>query len=162
MESCWWADNLPQPSEYNWKNVMYSFHEYTNQTVDSEKHVNAVKDKINTVVAKNFNVPLHMGEFTCYGNEKSWSETLYALNKAGWHWQSWTYKLNKVIGDENNPGFGIYYSFGEPIYINDENVTFDQLIESLKTFSTTHKNTSPFKFMSGKPLERIIREGCYY
>lgn len=93
FESCWAGNNLPQPKEYGWENCMYSFHHYTSTVDDYEKHCTDFNNRITDILSMNFGVPLQMGEFTCYNNLNQWEYTLGALNRAGIHWVTWTYKI---------------------------------------------------------------------
>lgn len=161
FEACWAANNLPQPSQYNWKNVMYSFHEYTSQNNNAEAHLNHFTNLINDVLNQNFNVPIHVGEFICYGLEKAWRDTLQMLNDKHIHWQTWTYKIHRLKNLGKVPGFGILRCFDlDPVYLDDQNETLDSLIEKLHLLKTVKTDDAQLKFSSGTTLERLLREYC--
>lgn len=90
FESCWNASNLPMPSEYGWENCMYSFHHYSG----NKNHNNSFASKIKDMKSRNFGIPLHMGEFTCYDSKEQWEFSLNTMNENGIHWNNWTYKVH--------------------------------------------------------------------
>ncbi|MBO6243221.1 MAG: cellulase family glycosylhydrolase, partial [Clostridia bacterium] len=95
MESCWWARNLPQPSQYGWQNVVYSFHHYDREhqtSVDEQK--TAADNLINDL--KVFNVPIYIGEYTLFELDEAWSYVLNLFNINGYHHTSWSYKSNNM------------------------------------------------------------------
>lgn len=104
FESCWAGSNLPMPEEYGWENCVYEFHHYTGcaGTGREEEHKKSFEDRITEVESRNFGVPLYMGEFTCYTSREQWEYTLMLLNRNGWHWTTWTYKI------WGSSGWGIY------------------------------------------------------
>lgn len=97
FESCWTGENLPRPSDYGWQNCMYSFHHYTSNTDKTDKgilsHNSSWNEVIANVTARNFGVPIQMGEFCSYTSPEKWEYTLGLLNRSNWHWVSWTYKV---------------------------------------------------------------------
>ena len=151
FESCWDGENLPHPSVYGWENCMYSFHHYSGSS-DYETHAESVNDKIAGVTRQGFGVPLQLGEFSCYTNEESWEYTLGCLNRSGWHWTSWTYKVNNSWG---NSGWGIVYTDAESVDVNtDSYETILSKWEGIKTVADTPLCT----FSSGVTLFEIVRE----
>lgn len=123
FESCWDGANLPSPKSYNWNNVMYSFHNYsglgtTGQIVDS------MRNKIQGVEAQNFDVPMYMGEFTCYGDNKAWDEVLSYFDSKKWSYTPWTYKINRK-SESSYTGWGIYYSMAE--LVDPENDSIEEI-----------------------------------
>ena len=105
IESTWAGSDLPNPRDYAWQNVVYSFHHYTNQDSNSTNHLNSFRERVVEVKKRKFNIPVHMGEFTCYGLEDSWSGTLEMLNSDNWHYNTWAYKIG-------NPSNGAYSGWG--------------------------------------------------
>lgn len=105
MEGTWEPYNLPDPDEYNWKNIMYEYHSYNydNQT-DSEAQLSSIKRKLRLINQCNYNLPSYIGETSFFGNTESWEKCLSALNEAEISWTLWSYK---VTGDGTNT-WGIY------------------------------------------------------
>lgn len=156
FESCWGANNLPQPSQYGWENCMYSFHHYTS-TSDYYEHVKTIGPLLASINAKNFGVPLYMGEFCCYENEDSWRCTLEALNRAGWHWTSWTYKLNNTSG---NSAWGIVrVDTTEESKVNAHADDYEVILEKFQNLKTTD-DIKKFTFASRVTLWDLMREYC--
>lgn len=103
MESCWDADNLPNPSKYGWTNVAYEYHYYPwNYISDAAGQASYTAGKVSDIANHNYGVPTFVGEFTCFDQEEAWKNTMSAYNQQGWHWTTWAYK---VTGDSS---WGIY------------------------------------------------------
>lgn len=154
FESCWEGNNLPKPSVYGWENCMYSFHHYSGQTSNAEAHNRSMDNKISNVTAQKFGIPIQLGEFNCYSTEESWDYSLQTLNDNGWHWTSWTYKVNNSWG---NSGWGIYYTEAksvDPLYDQEEEIL--QKWKDIRTDEDTKKCT----FESGRTLFEIMRKYC--
>ena len=153
FESCWGGADIPAPSVYGWENCMYSFHHYTGCSTAGreEEHITSFYQRLSEVEQRNFGVPLQMGEFTCYGVEQQWEDTLSLLNSRGWHWVSWTYKV------WGNMGWGIYNIgvFGEQRASVEED-SYEQLdLKFLQLRTAT--DGRPFAFRSGNTLFSVIQ-----
>lgn len=140
FESCWEGENLPHPSEYGWRNCMYSFHHYTNLSQGGQylEHGTSWNEKIANVARQNFGVPLYMGEFTCYNDAEQWDYCLELMNSLGWHWTSWTYKLNATY---NNSAWGIV-SIPATNKVNAHTDSYETILEKfggLRTTENIHK-----------------------
>ena len=149
FESCWDAGNLPHPSKYGWENCMYSLHHYTN----GNNHNASFQNKIDSIVKANFGVPLHMGEFTCYGEVEYWDYTLNALNEAGWHWNNWTYKVN--YGAETNSQWGYISMTTEAHQINVYTDPYEEMLEMFKQYRTEEYGHETY-FADGQTLVDIV------
>lgn len=154
IESCWDGNNLPQPSKYGWQNVMYSFHNYTGHHDDVNAHLNHMQNKIDGVRKQNFNVPIYMGEFTCYGQEQAWKKTLSLFNSYGWSWASWTYKLSNTGYD----GWAICYASAERIYADRDSL--EEIYDKMYYLDTNCESSSMYRFSSGNTLFNIMKAGC--
>lgn len=154
FESCWGGGDIPAPSVYGWENCMYSFHHYTNcsETGREEEHIASFLDRVSEVEQRNFGVPLQMGEFTAYGIERQWEDTLSLLNSHGWNWVSWTYK---VWGEM---GWGVYNIgvFGEQ-RVNAREDSFEEIDSKLLQLRT-ETDGRPFAFPSGNTLAAVIEK----
>ncbi len=162
FESCWDGKNLPHPSEYGWKNCMYSFHHYAGDKIDVNTHMASWQNKMTDIESRNFGVPLQMGEFTCYTNAEKWEKTLTLLNDHNWHWASWTYKI------WGNNAWGVMNIRGS----NDDKVnaaedTYETILKKFKILLTDGSYTQNYTFTkkneSGenevyKTLEEIYKE----
>lgn len=157
FESCWGAEGLPLPSQYGWNNCMYSFHHYTKCAGDDrvEEHCKSFDSRLREIENKNFGVPLYMGEFTCYSNETQWTYTLDLLNRKGWHWTSWLYKIW-----ERRDGWGIYVILTDgQTKINAHTDDYTVIRKKFRTV-LTESNTIPFTFASGKTLIDVMKDAC--
>ena len=158
IESCWDGANLPNPKTYNWENVIYSYHNYSNNS-DTQGNLSSYKNKVNGVYAQTYNkkVPFYMGEFNCYGNAESWKATLSYLNEENWHWTSWTYKLN-LQNKGNLPGWGIYYSYVNYIYFDTD--SYESIMDKIYDLDTTSEGVEKMTFENNSTLERIMKTYC--
>ena len=158
MESCWDGGDLPNPATYQWNDVIYSFHNYSNQS-DETANLNSYQNKITGVYAQPYHghVPLYMGEFNCYGNIESWKSTLSLLNEEKWHWTSWTYKLN-LQEEGKYPGWGIYYSYENYIYFDED--SYDEIMNKIYNLDTTSLGVKKMTFANSSTLERLMKTYC--
>ena len=156
FESCWDGENLPQPSEYGWENCMYSFHHYTSMAQGGQytEHGVSWNEKIADVTAQNFGVPLQMGEFNNYNDCEQWEYVLGLLNRANWHWTSWTYKINNTW---ENSAWGIY-TIPAVDKVNAHTDSYETILAKfakLKTDANVHKVD-----LGGRSLESVMKEYC--
>ena len=94
MESCWAASNLPQPSAYNWENVIYEFHHYEGSGYgDDDFQAQSFDNRIRDIKGASFGIPLYMGEFCPHCSYEGWDRILKALTEADISWTTWTYKV---------------------------------------------------------------------
>ena len=158
IESCWDGNNLPHPSIYGWENVIYSYHNYSNDS-DETGNLNSYKNKLNGVYSQPYRtaVPFYMGEFNCYGNIESWKSTLNYLNEEKWHWTSWTYKLNLQY-EGAYPGWGIYYSYVDYIYFDED--SYQDIKDKMYNLDTSSKDVKKMTFENNNTLERVMRTYC--
>ncbi len=109
MEGAWGNWNwsmLPNPSQYNWTNVVYEMHEYqynASQAQVQQGSTNQVNDFNNHA---NYNVPGYIGEFNDFGyGAGAWQFSTNAYNQAGLSWSMWSYK---AIHGLNPDSWGFY------------------------------------------------------
>ena len=102
--ACWEPKNLPRPSKYGWENVVYEYHHYAwdAQTVEGVT-LHAAANALWEYLA--FRVPILNGEFTCFGKDEAWRNSLKIYNQLNMHWTTWTYK---TTGKGLDPWWGIY------------------------------------------------------
>ncbi|MBQ1879193.1 MAG: cellulase family glycosylhydrolase [Bacilli bacterium] len=92
MESCWGAEDLPQPTTYGWENVMYEFHHY-DSTTDDEGSLRSHQYRVSNIMNANFGVPLYMGEFCPHCSYEGWADILNLFNENHIHWTNWNYRV---------------------------------------------------------------------
>ena len=91
MEGCWDFSRLPDPADYDWKNVQYEYHWYnwTPETMPYELAY-ALKDIWN--IGRDYDVPVYIGEFTLFEDSEEWSKTLDLYDQRNYSWTIWNYK----------------------------------------------------------------------
>lgn len=106
IESMWDFSVSPDPKAYGWTNIMYQYHHYNwlrplvNGTLFKSYHDSKLP-------GHDFDVPVYIGEFTCFEDQKLWHDTLVDwYDKRGYSWTLWNYKL-AVIGDWTS-SWGVY------------------------------------------------------
>ncbi len=105
MEGCWTFANLPDPERYGWENVSYSYHWYNwNASWLPNVFFFMYQDLSNLFRA--YEVPVFIGEFTCFADEGDWQEMLGLFEKRHYSWTIWTYKMS-VYGWWDN-SWGLY------------------------------------------------------
>ena len=92
MESCWGAENMPNPKDYEWENIVYEFHHYESAWGDEEQ-LRSFERRIDNIVSANFGIPLYMGEFCVHASYEIWKNVIEAFQKNDISWTSWTYKV---------------------------------------------------------------------
>lgn len=85
MEAIWDFDHLPDPKDAGWENVMYELHLYD---PSDEAYTQIIKE----AKAKNYNVPIFVGEFKPTTAEGHWDYILNMFNENYVNWTTWTYK----------------------------------------------------------------------
>lgn len=105
MEATWEPYNLPNPTKYNWQNVMYEYHSYNyDQQQDADAQLTTLRKKIKRIEQANYNVPSYIGETSFFGNLESWEKCMKELYDSEINWTLWSYK---VKGDGTNT-WGLY------------------------------------------------------
>ncbi len=124
MEGIWDLANLPNPSYYQWTNVMYSCHNYNYARNEIDKKVKDYEAKINIA---NWNVPMLVGEFQPgeIGNY-----VFNAYNEAGFSWTTWTYK-----GAKSGPSTWFLFN-GRPEAVNPAEDSYEEIARKWGTVST--------------------------
>jgi|AGTN01.3.fsa_nt_gi Endoglucanase len=94
MEPVWELDNLPDPELFGWTNVAYGPHFYLwEDGNDFEAEKTFLSEKIEIDKARDYNVPVYVGEFTFFNSPESWEYGLNLFEEQGWSWTMWTYKV---------------------------------------------------------------------
>lgn len=106
IEGMWSVNALPMPYDYGWENVVYEFHNY--QWAGSDSPVVQTQSAEKKVTSyKKFNVPVLIGEFNAFSEEKSWIGVLNAYENGGCNWTTWSYKMCTDYEDKTN-SWGLY------------------------------------------------------
>lgn len=108
LGACWDVSAMPQPKQYGWSNIVYEYHHYAwNMMSSTEGIVFHSSLEATREALQNFGVPTLIGEFTCFGNDEAWRQSLAIYNKLGMHWTTWTYKV-RGRNEAGDPWWGIY------------------------------------------------------
>ena len=95
FEGCWFFNNLPDPKDYGWENVMYEYHFYNwNEPLVSNDMFYALQ--FLTFEGHDFEVPKYVGEFTFFDNKDEWIKWLNYYDQMGFNWSFWSYKAVSV------------------------------------------------------------------
>ena len=91
MEGCWDFSSLPDPADYEWENVMYEYHWYNwKPDIVTYEMFFAYQDMHN--IGRDYNVPVLIGEFTCFEDKEAWDFVLTKFDDRGYNWTVWNYK----------------------------------------------------------------------
>ena len=91
MECCWDFGDLPDPAEYGWENVQYEYHWYNwKPNLVTYPMFFAYQDMHN--IGKNYDVPVLIGEFTCFEDKEAWDFVLGKFDERHYSWTVWNYK----------------------------------------------------------------------
>ena len=127
MEATWNPEDLPNPDDYGWENVMYEYHNYLYDDYDNVGggQISNMENKTNAIGNADYNVPSYMGEFNYFNSIGAWDEGLALLTEYGINWTSWTYKTITQYGN-----WGLYH---HPAYMDDgldiSAASFDEIKE---------------------------------
>lgn len=140
MEGCWSFSALPNPKDYEWENVTYSYHWYNwaNQyIVDDVFYI--WQDLSN--IGRNYDVPVFIGEFTYFENEDNWNKGLSLFRERHYSWTIWTYK--KAVCGWWNDSWGLYNinywdnnNDKEVERVNVDTATYEEILEAFSKLST--------------------------
>lgn len=91
MEGCWGFNALPDPADYEWENVAYEYHWYNWWSdILSYDVLLAYHDTLN--IGRDYDVPVLIGEFTCFEDQQAWADMLALFDERGYNWTIWNYK----------------------------------------------------------------------
>lgn len=96
IEGVWYPTSLPDPADYEWKNVLYQYHFYNwnhNSGVSNEMFYSLMYSLYSQ---SDYNVPKLVGEFNFFNDKDSWSKYLVQYDELGWGWTIWSYKIVSV------------------------------------------------------------------
>ena len=88
---CWDFAALPDPADYEWKNVQYQYHWYNwrNDILPYDLFY-AYQDLSN--IGRDYDVPVLIGEFTAFEDKDAWNKMLSLYDSRGYNWTIWNYK----------------------------------------------------------------------
>ena len=91
MEGCWSFNALPDPKDYNWKNVQYEYHWYNWWSNILPYDLFYMYQDMNNI-GRDYDVPVLIGEFTLFEDKEAWSNALQMYDDRGYNWTVWNYK----------------------------------------------------------------------
>ncbi|MCI9337347.1 MAG: glycoside hydrolase family 5 protein [Lachnospiraceae bacterium] len=136
MEAVWFAEDLPDPGQYGWENVMYEYHHYYWGDYDNleGKQVEDMRGRLNDIRRADYDVPGYLGEFTFFNNLKAWEKALKLVDDYGLSWTTWTYKTT-----EGNSYWGIRSQ--KNANLNLETATIEEIREAWSAVGQSKENT---------------------
>ncbi|MGO9527920.1 MAG: cellulase family glycosylhydrolase [Verrucomicrobiia bacterium] len=105
----WQWDVLPNPTQYNWSNVVYEMHSYPGTNSLSGEEAEADKQVSDFQNHQSWNVPCLIGEFNCYGTTNAWPYFVQQFDTNNMSWSVWSYK---AIHGSPPDGWGLYDPVG--------------------------------------------------
>lgn len=95
FEGVWYFNNLPNPKDYGWENVMYQYHFY-NWNYPSISNEAFYTLMFLTLSMADYDVPKYIGEFTFFDHAAEWDKWLNKFDSMGIGWTFWSYKTVSV------------------------------------------------------------------
>jgi len=116
-----------------WENVVYQTHIYDFKNWGIAAHKKLIDDFAKEEIARRKNVPILIGEFHPWGDNKVWEMYFKKFNSNNWNWTLWTYKCSSKAGD-----WGIYRTTVSPDILKD---SFNELSNKFTRYSTEFTTT---------------------
>lgn len=83
---------MPDPNDYKWENVMYSYHFYNRKHYIISTEVFKIYEMIYNI-GRDYNVPTFVGEFTGFDDMEAWKDTIiHWYDDYEYNWTIWSYK----------------------------------------------------------------------
>ena len=105
VEACagtWTWDELPPPSRFGWRNVLYQTHSYEWAWNDLSKQRAAVARQVAMFRDHaGWDVPGYVGEFNPMARPDAWADAVRSFDAAGLSWTTWTYKSAHGTGTDS-------------------------------------------------------------
>lgn len=118
MIGSWSIDRLPNPEMYNWKGVVYQYHQYDS---DESDYTNRIK----SALKKGYNVPQYAGEFHPVSDRVTLDFAINAYDSNNINWSLWTYKGYNSWS--NNTDWFIYCSSSDDLCVDAENDSYETI-----------------------------------
>lgn len=131
------------PKKYSWENVCYSYHFY-NLTPFLQRFCLWTYKFMDFI--KGYDVPIIMGEFSCWKKEKDWYVTFSSFEKKGWSYLCWTYKANNYVFkrtsfmNDKKKMWGLYEIEQEPV--NLATATYEEIVSAYEKVETKNAHTT--------------------
>lgn len=140
MQAIWEPTDLPSPELYGWENVVYQYHFYQWNDLNSlNSQLNFINNKVSLInEATNYNVPVFIGEFSFFANTESWKQCLEIFEREGWSYTTWTFKVSD--GGEGS-SWGIYTKKSNTVNIESDSEATIRSKWSEVTTDTFIRNT---------------------
>jgi len=133
VEAIWEVNNLPDPREWGWTQMLYQTHDY-GWDQDQARFLEAKMSS--SVLVYDYQVPLLVGEFSSFGKFDDWDRTLARYDQAGFQWTMWTWKLTK----KGTTPWAVYSS----PYVPSPNVAEDSFEDIRQAWSQTDTSGENF------------------
>lgn len=91
IEGCWSFDGLPNPKDYKWDNVQYSYHLYNFNNANVTYDLFYLYHDFHNMF-RNYNIPVYIGEFTYFEDKDQWYRGFEIFEDRNYSWTVWNYK----------------------------------------------------------------------
>ncbi|WP_310605599.1 chitobiase/beta-hexosaminidase C-terminal domain-containing protein [Anaerosporobacter sp.] len=148
MQAIWEPTDLPDPALYGWENVVYQYHFYQWNDLNSlNSQTSFINNKVSLInESTNYDVPVFVGEFTFFANTESWKQCLDIFEREGWSYTTWTFKVSD--GGEGS-SWGIYTKKSNTVNIKTDSVETIRSKWSEVTTDTFVRNTEIADILKG-------------
>lgn len=141
MEATWEPSGLPNPTEYQWENIMYEYHCYNyDSQISAEDQLASINKKLNNIDKADYNVPSYIGETSFFSNYGSWRACLQRLNDYGISYTTWTYKTTY-----KDSSWGIFNHTGSEADI--ENDSYSTIYDKWSKAGECSKNETLYNIL---------------
>lgn len=143
------------PDNYDWENVCYSYHIYNLTPFSQDTAVTFYRALHNLM---GYNVPIIVGEWSCWDEPSDWTSSMDYFDDLGWSYLSWTYKTDKYNysreAEKYHNFWGIYELDIPPVDLSS--ATFEEIAQAYSAVGT--ENAQP-TFIRGIYEERFAKSG---
>lgn len=148
FEGCWSFSALPDPADYGWENVTYSYHWY-NWFSSWLTYTAFYMYQDLSNIGRKYNVPVSIGEFTFFEDSKAWNNGLDMFKERHYSYTFWTYK--RAVNGWWNDSWGLYNlnywddakSEAIPL-VNVDTATYDEIYQAFSQVGTENANQKSY------------------
>ena len=163
MEGCWDFGKLPDPAEYGWENVQYEYHWY-NWWSDILPYdmLYAYYDLYN--IGRDYDVPVYIGEFTCFEDKEQWADTLALFDQRNYSWAIWNYK--STVTGWWTTSWGVYtcqlkaVTENEDTKCNIATCTYEEYLATCEKVKTENCVTATLYHIIQEYNDLVKNQGC--
>lgn len=135
-------DDIGNPFDYNWTNVVYETHHYNDSDHSYNGQVGFANGQITYLkqYQEAYNIPLLAGEYNFFPISDAWLTFMNTLNSLNIAWTSWTYK-NTDTDFSNN--WGLFLA-PDAVAVNWQEDSLETIKEKLSHYQTSYYQENTF------------------